>query len=357
MGQCAMEIEDATYRSAVRKRPGMYIGSTGRRGITHMALEVLENAIDLVLGSRATELQITCHADRSVEILDNGPGLDLQDEQVLRFFTTPHNGATADGHEPHVHLHVAGVKPLGLSVVTALCERMVVTSTHGGTCRVHEWTDGGEHHRALPTSDGDQPAGSGTSIRFWPDRSIFGTQKALPETLSHRLGELERLIPNLKNASFAHHSMGGPDGITALMTERFAPEGKIWRRSSSVPGPEGVPIDTEIALSTHNPPHHVRLRAEQALLFCNYIEVIEESGLHQAIRAGTGAAPADPLSGLVVVCSLKMLAPQFSGPTRRRVDDPIAVEAVRDAVAGLLAATPEAHAEVNVLLEAQAAQS
>ncbi len=117
----------------------MYIGSTGPTGVLHMTLEVVENAIDLVLGRRASSIAVECHRDGSIEVRDDGPGLDLADPIVRSFFEIGHDDATADGHTPHVHLWEGG---LGLFVINALSERLRVDSTHRGVRRIHEWTPG-----------------------------------------------------------------------------------------------------------------------------------------------------------------------------------------------------------------------
>lgn len=328
----------------------MYVGSTGPLGLEAMVYEVLENAVDLVLSDRASEIEVIGHRDRSIEVRDNGPGLDLDDDVVRSFFTVGHDEATADGHRPHVHLWDAG---LGLFVVNALTDRMIVDSQHQGAHTVYEWTSGGDNHRLLESNSTTADAESWTRIRFWPDPKIFGSSTLMPGRLSSRLIELQRLIPELETLRFTYESPSIDDGIDALMTERFRlHDGERWRYATSIPGPDGEEIEVDLGLSTiHAGARSSHRMPEQTLLFCNYREVTHESGLHRAIRSALGAPQSDPLNGLAVVCNLRMLSPQFSGPTRGRVDDPVAMNAVSTAIAELLAKHPEAKTVIAELTE------
>ena len=327
----------------------MYIGTTGPMGISHMVLEILENSIDLVLGGRASTIDVVCHEDRSFEIRDNGPGLNLADEAVRSFFEIGHDNATADGHQPHVHLWEVG---LGLFAINALCERLTVESVHNGMRYSHEWTMGGDQSRVLATST-ESEEDTFTSIRFWPDCSIFGESVARPEDLAHRLTELERLIPELQRLTFSYQTATGADGLTALMQERQRlTSGEIWRHTTSIETGDSEPIEVDLAMSANHVGSDRRFRFdEQMLIFCNFKEVTEESGVQRAVRSSLQAPESQPLKGLAMVCNLRMLSPQFSGPTRGRVDDPLAMAAVSKAVVELLEAHPLAQSAVNELLK------
>lgn len=335
-------------RDRVRERPGMYIGSTGSLGPLTMALEVIENAVDLILSGRATSIGVQCHSDNSIEIRDDGPGLDLSDPGIRSFFEVGHDSATADGHTPHIHLLEGG---LGLFVVNALSERLRVESTQAGVRSVHEWTDGGDSHREVEVEDRHGEP-SGTSIRFWPDRTIFGDSQVLLGKLVHRLDELEQLLPELAHLEFTSSRSTGSEGLLSLMNSRLGRVEDPWRLSTISPGASDSSTAVEIAMSATFRYQHLH---ERMLLFCNFREVTEVSGMHRAIRQALGAAEDLPLGGLNVVCSLRMLAPEFSGPTKGKVNDPRAVAAVRDAVEQLLAENPDAHAAITQLVAAQSA--
>lgn len=339
-----MSDSRSTYtRDDIRQRPGMYIGSTGHRGILYLTLEVVGNVVDLVLGGRASTLAVHCLADSSIEVRDDGPGLDLSDPRVRHFFEIGHDRATADGHTPHIHLSAAGV---GLMAVNALSERLRVESTHTGTRRVHEWTAGGNERRELVAESADEP--SGTRIRFWPDREIFGDSRVHGPTLLERLNELAGLLPELAHLDFNDARTAGKDGLISLMDSRFGGERLRWR--ALIESPESA-TRIEIALSC-NSPNQAKQRDEEMLLFCNFREVVEISGTHRAIRAALGGDEETAIRGLEVGCSLRMLDPQFSGPTRGRLDDPRAIDAVSHAVGKLLRRHPDARAAVETLLSA-----
>ena len=152
--------------SDVRKRPGMWVGSTGSQGIMHLALEVLGNAIDLAIQGNATSVAVSCHADGSIEICDDGPGLDLSDDAVIAFVEKARNTATADGHTPHIHLTTVG---LGLWVVNALSERLLIDSTHSKGRAVHQWRNGGAHHEVRHRDSPDPAVPTKTEVARSPD--------------------------------------------------------------------------------------------------------------------------------------------------------------------------------------------
>ncbi len=195
----------------------MFVGSTGPVGVNHMTLEVLENAVDLVLGGRATSISVVCHDDQSVEVSDDGPGLDLSDELVREYFEERHDSATADGHSPHIHLWTA---PLGLFVINALSSRLVVDSTHAGVRRVHEWSAGGDHHRMI-AEEQDAKLSSRTKIRFWPDPEIFSETSPQADVLAKRLDELTWLLPELDDLEFVVRRTNNTDGLVAMMDSRL----------------------------------------------------------------------------------------------------------------------------------------
>ncbi len=326
----------------------MYIGSTGPVGVLHLALEVVENAVDLVLGHRANSIAVECHSDRSIEIRDDGPGLNLADPVVRSFFEVGHDDATADGHTPHVHLWDAG---LGLFVVNALSERLRVDSVSDGLRRIHEWTQGGEHHEAVSSESVSVPSGS--SIRFWPDRAIFGESEVQASELLRRLDELDCLLPELTSLNFTRTQSTGDDGVIRLLGPRQP--GRHWHSHHTVSGHVAGDAVVDIALSTDFVESSPRQRAERMQLYCNFRPVTEVSGIHRAFRIGLGAAADRPLDGLELVCSLRMLAPEFSGPTKGKLDDPRAMAVVAEAVEQFLEAHPDARPAIEQLVAAQTA--
>ena len=328
---------DASVRDSIRSRPGMYVGSTGPNGVRVLALEILGNAVDQVLAARADSIEVVTRTDGSIEIRDNGPGINLDDDRVRRYFTSHHDEPTADGHIPHVHISY-GHAGLGLFVVTSLCEMLTVHTVHAGRRIVHEWTDAGLGHRTLENNGVPEGTATFTAVRFWPDRTIFGSARLPADQVLQRLEELQRLVPNLRAVSFHHSSAPEDDGLVALMTDNLRlVSDPIWRHEERLTDDTGEPIVVDLALSLG--PHGSELHRqfpEQMLLYCNFFAVNDESGLHRAIRSALGASEEEPLNGLAVACNLRMLAPTFSGPTKQRVDDPVAMAAVASATTALL---------------------
>ena len=336
---------------AVRKRPGMFVGSTGDPGIFQLALEVIGNAIDLVLRGDATSIEVSCFEDGSVEVHDDGPGLDIADDDVRSYIEKARDTPTADGHEPHIHIAQVG---LGLWVVNALSERLRIDSTHENGRHVHEWRNGGDHHEVIEEAPKDPSLPTSTSVRFWPDPSIFGSAKVNPVELLRRVDELDQLLPDLTTFTFTYKSeSSGEDGLASLMNRRRHKSlDSYWRHSVSVKGPDDMPIEIDLLLGLYDQEVEPHLRRpEDSLIFCNYREVTDGGSVQEAIRSALGAPADSPLRGLTVGCNLRMLSVEFSGPTRRRVNNPIALDAVAQAVRGLLAANPDAQDAAERLVE------
>ena len=161
---------------AVRKRPGMYIGSTGPSGLHHLVYEVVDNSVDEAMAGYATHIDITLLADGGVEVIDNGRGIPTDSkpeygrsaaELVLM---TLHAGGKFGGEGYKVS---GGLHGVGISVVNALSVRVEVEIDRDGTRHRMSFVDGGHLEDSLHEV-GPSPAGpSGTTVRFWPDKKIF----------------------------------------------------------------------------------------------------------------------------------------------------------------------------------------
>ena len=195
----AQDITVLEGLEAVRKRPGMYIGSTGQRGLHHLIYEVMDNSVDEALAGEATEVEIAIHPDNSVTVTDNGRGIPVgimekekkpAAEVVL---TVLHAGGKfGDGGGYKVS---GGLHGVGVSVVNALSEWLHLTI----------WLDGFEHtqsyERGVPMGEltkGAQTDRRGTSITFLPDLEIFETIDYDRGTLEQRFREMAFLTKGLK---------------------------------------------------------------------------------------------------------------------------------------------------------------
>jgi len=183
---------------AVRKRPGMYIGSTGPRGLHHLVYEVVDNAVDEALAGYCTAIEVVLKADGSVEVTDNGRGIPVDKHPKLRkptvevVLTVLHAGGKFGGEGYKVS---GGLHGVGSSVVNALSETLEAEIKRDG----HIWTmDFVRGKRTAALQKGARTKKTGTRIRFMPDAEIFETTVFDFETLETRLREMAFLNRNLK---------------------------------------------------------------------------------------------------------------------------------------------------------------
>ena len=183
---------------AVRKRPGMYIGSTGERGLHHLVYEVVDNSVDEALAGDATDIQVTLLADGGVRVNDDGRGIPVDEHPVEHrpavevVLTTLHAGGKFGGDSYAVS---GGLHGVGVSVVNALAVRLEVEVRRDG----YVWSQ--TYERGAPVTDlvrGEATDETGTLTTFWPDPLIFETTEWDFETLSRRLQETAFLNRGLR---------------------------------------------------------------------------------------------------------------------------------------------------------------
>lgn len=183
---------------AVRKRPGMYIGSTDHRGLHHLAYEIVDNAVDEALSGYATKIEVTIHKDQSLSVKDNGRGMPtgkhasgIPTIQVI--FTVLHAGGKfgQGGYKTSGGLH--GV---GASVVNALSDWLTVEVLRDGTLYKQSFKNGGEPVGTV-NKEKTSRRGSGTTVTFLPSDKTFSTTNWSYETLAERLRESAFLLKGL----------------------------------------------------------------------------------------------------------------------------------------------------------------
>jgi DNA gyrase subunit B len=198
----ASSIQVLEGLEAVKRRPGMYIGSTGPRGLHHLVWEVVDNSIDEALAGYCTEISVTVHADNSVSVADDGRGMPVGKMEKYGksaaevIMTTLHAGGKFDGQGYKVS---GGLHGVGASVVNALSEWLEMEIKREG----HVWTQRyergfpvGELKKARKLKKGEE---TGTTIRFLPDPEVFAeTQEFSFDTLSRRFRESAFLNKGLK---------------------------------------------------------------------------------------------------------------------------------------------------------------
>lgn len=180
---------------AVRKRPGMYIGSTGERGLHHLVWEVVDNAVDEAMADYASMVEVRLLADGGVQVSDDGRGIPVDTHAsgvptVDVVMTQLHAGGKFNSDAYAVS---GGLHGVGVSVVNALSTLLEVEICRDG----HEWTQ--SYHRSVPGTlkQGSETKKTGTTIRFWADPDVFETTEYNFETVGRRLQEMAFLNKGL----------------------------------------------------------------------------------------------------------------------------------------------------------------
>jgi DNA gyrase subunit B len=182
---------------AVRKRPGMYIGSTGERGLHHLVWEVVDNAVDEAMAGYASKVDVRILEDGGVEVRDDGRGIPVEMHAsgaptVDVVMTQLHAGGKFGG-ENSGYAVSGGLHGVGVSVVNALSTRLEVDICRDG----HEWFQSYDHAMPGTLKQGDATKKTGTTVRFWADPDIFETTNYDFETVARRLQEMAFLNKGL----------------------------------------------------------------------------------------------------------------------------------------------------------------
>jgi DNA gyrase subunit B len=200
----------------VRKRPGMYIGSTGTSGLHHLVWEVVDNSVDEAMAGRADRIDVTLLSDGGCRVVDNGGGIptDVNPQQKLTgveiALTKLHGGAKFGGSGYKVS---GGLHGVGVSVVNALSRRLLVEVDRDGRRHRMEFADGGKPQTKLEDI-GPAPRGrTGTSVTFWPDGRIFDETDFRTQTILERLQVYAFLNAGLE-IRFTDERQGAEPGTT-----------------------------------------------------------------------------------------------------------------------------------------------
>ena len=327
---------------AVRKRPGMYIGSTGERGLHHLVQEVVDNAVDEALAGYCDRIDVTLLADGGVRVADNGRGIPVDEHPVEKrpavevVLTTLHAGGKFDGKSYAVS---GGLHGVGVSVVNALSARLEVEIRRDG----YVWRQSYELSQPVtPLTRGAATDETGTIISFWPDGSIFETVDWSFEILSRRLQEMAFLNRGLAitlTDERPEHINGEPRVV------RYCYEGGIadfvrYLNASKEPvhasvidfGDEGDGIAVEIAMQWN------ASYAESVHTFANTINTAEGGTHEEGFRAALttivnryareqkllrdkdeNLTGEDVREGLAAIVHVKLAEPQFEGQTKTKL--------------------------------------
>ena len=194
----AEQIQVLEGLEAVRKRPGMYIGSTGPRGLHHLVYEIVDNSIDEALAGFCDEIKVTIHADNSITVEDNGRGMPVDNHPKMGIpaveviHTVLHAGGKFGGGGYKVS---GGLHGVGASVVNALSTRMEVKIKRNGRIYKQEYAKG---KTVTPLKEVGNARKTGSKSTFWPDPEIFDETEYDYETLERRLREMAFLNKGIK---------------------------------------------------------------------------------------------------------------------------------------------------------------
>ncbi|HEX5494539.1 MAG TPA: DNA topoisomerase (ATP-hydrolyzing) subunit B [Mycobacteriales bacterium] len=323
---------------AVRKRPGMYIGSTGERGLHHLVQEVVDNSVDEALAGVCDHIVVTLLKDGGVRVEDNGRGIPEDRHPVEKrpavevVLTTLHAGGKFDGKSYAVS---GGLHGVGLSVVNALSNRLEVRISRDG----HVWTQSYEMTRpAGPLHRGETTRLTGTTVTFWADPTIFETTTYSFETLSRRLQEMAFLNRGLR-IELHDERNGEPSeivyeykgGIEDFVRHLNATKEAIHRSviGFTVDG-EGIAVEIAMqwnasfgesvytfanTINTHEGgTHEEGFRASLTKVVNDY--AIDKKLLKEKDDRLTGD---DIREGLAAIVSVKLANPQFEGQTKTKL--------------------------------------
>jgi len=336
---------------AVRKRPGMYIGSTGPRGLHHLVYEVVDNSVDEALAGHCDSVRVVLHPDNSCTVTDDGRGIpvDMHEKEKRPaaevVLTTLHAGGKfGDGGGYKVS---GGLHGVGVSVVNALSERLHLEISREG----HMWTQ--DYERGKPTAAlerGEATKSSGTSITFFPDAEVFDELEFDYATLAERLRETAFLTRGLKielldergagQSDTFHYEGGIVDFVAHLNENRDALHRKtVYFESETEDG------QVEVAMQWNSS------YQESVFSFANNINT-HEGGSHlsgfrsaltrtlNAYARGKGLLKEkdenltgdDVREGLTAVISVKLQDPQFEGQTKTKLGNPPVEGLVKETV-------------------------
>ncbi len=326
---------------AVRKRPGMYIGSTGERGLHHLVYEVVDNAVDEALAGHCDAITVTLLADGGVRVSDNGRGIPVGMHPkegrpaVEVVLTTLHAGGKFDGESYAVS---GGLHGVGAAVVNALSTRLEVEIRRDG----HVWTQTYLRSVPEPLLRGAATEETGTTLAFWADGGIFTETTAYSrETLHRRLQEMAFLNKGLGitlrdergeepvEAVFRYPG-GLEDYVRHLNATRTAAHPNVIGFSEETTS--GMRMTVEVAMQWNDS------YSESVYTFANTINTHEggthEEGFRSALtktfndwaRSKSHLKEKDPnlegsdiREGLTAIISLKIADPQFEGQTKTKL--------------------------------------
>src|SRR6266481_5832946 len=336
---------------AVRKRPAMYIGSTGELGLHHLVYEVVDNSVDEALAGHADKIEVTIHLDNSITVVDNGRGIpvdnmDIDGEKIPAaqvVMTTLHAGGKFDSNSYKVS---GGLHGVGVSCVNALSEELDLEIWRDGFTWEQTYSKGEPTSKLKKT--GAAKIKTGTKVRFLPDKSIFTATEYNYDTLAQRLRELaflnKGLLITLTDERTTDPKTGEAKSAEFKYNGGIAEFIKHLNRGKTVLHDKPIYMEAErdgVAMEIglqYNDGY-----SESVFSFANNINTVDggshlsgfrtsltrtinyagqQMGLFKDVKENlTGD---DVREGLVAVISVKLSQPQFEGQTKGKLNSDIA---------------------------------
>jgi DNA gyrase subunit B len=342
-GYGAANIQVLEGLEAVRKRPAMYIGDVGIRGLHHLVYEVVDNSIDEALAGYCDHIDVVIHEDGSVSVTDNGRGIPVEMHEkegrsaLEVVMTVLHAGGKFDKDTYKVS---GGLHGVGVSCVNALASRLVATVRRDGHVWQQEFSCGKPQGPVQQLRAMTESETSGTRVQFWPDASIFSATEYRFDTLAERLREMAYLNRNVfisiedrreeeeELRREEYHFEGGIIDFVEYLDESRTP----IQESIIYIADEDAEVPVELALR-YNDGYN-----ENVLSFVNTINTHEGgthvSGFRRALtrtlklyadqnnllrNAKVELSGEDFREGITAVLSIKVAEPQFEGQTKTKL--------------------------------------
>ncbi|MEO6534107.1 MAG: DNA topoisomerase (ATP-hydrolyzing) subunit B [Pseudolysinimonas sp.] len=344
----ASDIQVLEGLEAVRKRPGMYIGSTGPRGLHHLVQEIVDNSVDEALAGFCDHIEVTLLADGGVRCVDNGRGIPVdihpveQKSSVEVVMTILHAGGKFGGSGYAVS---GGLHGVGSSVVNALSSTLDIEVRRQG----HIWTQ--QYHDGVPVAPlakGAVTNQTGTTITFWPNAQIFETVEFDYETLRTRFQQMAFLNKGVRISLFDERELGRQDDGTQRSDVYYYERGLVdyveylnSAKKTDVIHDEIIAFeteDTERKMSLEIAMQWTTAYSESVHTYANVINTHEGGTHEEGFRAALttlvnkyarekgilkekdeNLTGDDIREGLTAVISIKLSEPQFEGQTKTKL--------------------------------------
>ena len=337
---------------AVRKRPSMYIGSTGERGLHHLVYEVVDNSVDEALAGYATTIAVTLLTNGGVRVIDDGRGIPVDEHPIEKkpavevVLTVLHSGGKFGGSGYSVS---GGLHGVGVSVVNALSKQLDVEVRRDGFVHRQSYDHGVP---MAPIAKGDVVTTSGTTVTFWADEEIFETTHFDFTTLSRRFQEMAFLNRGLTISLTDERVLvvtdtEDDDDVEQVRSVSYCYEGGIAdfvrhiNASKGVANPSVIYIETETEdkrMSAEIAMQWNTTYSESVYTFANTINTTEGGTHEEGFRAAMttlvnkfarewgilkekdiNLSGEDIREGLTAIVSVKLLEPQFEGQTKGKL--------------------------------------